>query len=64
MCCREASSEDELDKLTRTFEEQASKDLHSAAEKRSIQQSKRNKPKGMKEVREEGLQVPVPEQSR
>ena len=64
VCCREASSEDELDKLTRTFEEQASKDLQSVAEKRSMQQSTRNKPKGMKEVREEGLQAPVPEESR
>lgn len=61
---QQSSSEDELDKLTRSFEEQASKDLHTAAEKPKLERAKIKKPKGMKEIREEGLQAPVSEQSK
>lgn len=57
-----SSSEDELDKLTRNFEEQASKDLHvlSTHQAKNTQRTQRS----MKEVREEGLQAPVSEQNK
>lgn len=58
------SSEDELDKLTRSFAEQASQDLQKAAKNRQEQQSRHTKPKGMKEIRQEGLEAPVSEHSK
>ena len=58
------SSEDELDKLTRTFEEQASKDLHTAFQRQETARVKPSRVKGMKEIREEGLQAPVSEESK
>lgn len=58
------SSEDELDKLTRTFEEQASNDLRCLTQRQQSAKANRRRPKGMKEIREEGLQAPVPEDSK
>ena len=58
-----SSSEDELDKLTRSFEEQASHDLQQVAEasRKAVQGKKQ---KSMKEARETGLQEPISEQSK
>ena len=57
-----SDSEDELDKLTRSFEEQASQALQQTSQKELA--ARPRKPRGMKEIREEGLQAPVSEQSK
>ena len=59
-----SSSEDELDKLTRSFEEQASQDLQHVAEASRKAKVHGNKQKSMKEARETGLQEPISEQSK
>lgn len=63
-CRSQESSEDELDKLTREFEEQASKDLRQAAARKKKETTKVKTQKSMKEKREEGLQAPLSEQSK
>lgn len=57
-----SSSEDELDKLTRSFEEQATKDLQHVS--RRLAEDKHKKQRSIKETREEALQKPVSEQSK
>ena len=59
-----SSSEDELDKLTRSFEEQASHDLQQVAEASRKATVQGKKQKSMKEARETGLQEPISEQSK
>lgn len=53
--------EDELDRLTRSFEAQASKDLEKASTHTVKPKLKR---KNMKEIRDDGLKAHLPEDSK
>lgn len=57
-----SDSEDELDRLTRTFEAQAHEDCVKVLEAKA--QAKRKTVRNMRETREEGLQAPISENTK